>query len=419
MPAHATTSRPTLHFTPAAGWINDPHGITFRDGRYEVFFQFVPGQTVWGPNCHWGHAAGVDLLSLRELPIAIAPGEGDGGIWTGSLVTDEHGRARAFYTSTTSPEFGIGRIRVATPVDDEWLVWRKGAFVADAPRGLDIAVYRDPFIRRDGDSWRMFVGAGLTDGTAMALSYTSDDLNSWEYAGVVLERSTRETDPVWMGALWECPQFFELDGRSVMISSVWDADALHYAGYAVGRYADGVFTPDSWGRLTFGDSYYAPSLFTDADGRPCLLFWMRGIGDADAGWQGAHSVPHVLSLVGDRLVAAPHPDVDSHRGSAVANGDVGSLAADIVWTDGRGDELTVTSAGEVVVALRHGGDALIIDTGGDTVSMPVSGTVRVILDGPVLEVSSAAGIAGAAIAPAGEDLVVLATGGDVDVFALS
>ena len=231
--------RPVLHFTANSGWINDPHGITFRNGQYDVFFQYVPGQTVWAPNCHWGHAVGPDLMSLQERGVAIAPGEGDGGIWTGSLVTDDEGQARAFYTSTSAPDYGIGRIRVATPRDEEWLDWRKGEFVADAPPGLDILAYRDPFVRREADAWRMFVGAGLSDGTAMALSYTSDDLDTWDYAGVALQRSTAETDPVWMGALWECPQIFELDGRAVMVSSVWDADVLHYAGYAVGTYDDG------------------------------------------------------------------------------------------------------------------------------------------------------------------------------------
>ena len=58
--------------------------------------------------------------------------------------------------------------------------------------------------------------------------------------GVTLERSRDETDPVWMGALWECPQFVTVDGVEVMISSVWEADVLHYAGYATGSYADNV-----------------------------------------------------------------------------------------------------------------------------------------------------------------------------------
>ncbi|MCP2636076.1 glycoside hydrolase family 32 protein [Microbacterium sp. HD4P20] len=410
--------RPVVHFTAESGWINDPHGITFRDGGYHVFFQYVPGQTVWGPACHWGHAVGKDLLSLREDTIAIAPGDGDGGIWTGSLVTDGAGRARVFYTSTSAPDYGIGRIRTATPGDDEWHNWHKGNFVADAPPDLDLLAYRDPFLRREGETWRMFVGAGLTDGTAMALSYTSEDLDRWEYAGVALQRSTSKTEPVWMGALWECPQIFELDGRAVMVSSVWDADVLHYAGYAVGRYDDGVFQAESWGRLTFGKSYYAPSLFTDAEGRPCLLFWMRGVGDPAAGWEGAHSVPYILSLDDDRLVAQPHADVAEHRRPGLGGRTVAGLAADIEWRAADSGTLTIESGADAAVTIVRDGDMLHVRRSGEQSTTPVSGDVRVIMDGPVLEVSSAAGLFGASIRPAGVDLTVTATAGELDVFPL-
>ncbi len=58
--------RPEFHYTADRGWINDPHGITYRDGQYHSFFQYVPDSTVWAPNCHWGHAVGPDLLSLHD-----------------------------------------------------------------------------------------------------------------------------------------------------------------------------------------------------------------------------------------------------------------------------------------------------------------------------------------------------------------
>ena len=283
--------RPEFHFTAASGWINDPHGITYRDGEYHAFFQHVPDRTDWAPNCHWGHALGADLLSLRELPVAIAPGDGDGGIWTGSLVTGGDGETRIFYTSTSEPDIGIGRIRVATPVDDDWISWTKGPVVVDAPADLNLIAYRDPFLREDADGWRMFVGAGDAEGTAMALTYRSTDLDGWEYEGVALARSTTETRDVWMGALWECPQLIDVDGHAVMVSSVWDDDVLHYAGYAIGTYADGTFTATRWGRLTYGDSYYAPSFYRDSAGRPCLSFWMRGVADIADGWAGAHVSP--------------------------------------------------------------------------------------------------------------------------------
>ena len=34
--------RPLLHFTAGEGWINDPHGLTYREGTYHLFFQYVP-----------------------------------------------------------------------------------------------------------------------------------------------------------------------------------------------------------------------------------------------------------------------------------------------------------------------------------------------------------------------------------------
>ncbi len=228
--------RPLFHFTAESGWINDPHGVTFRDGRFHLFYQHVPDSLTWAPGCHWGHATSPDLFSFTQLPVAIAPGDGDDGIWTGSLVTDTAGEATIFYTSISTPDFGIGRVRTAFPVDDSWIEWRKGAVVAQAPPDLDLIAYRDPFVFRDADGWRMLIGAATAGGVAAALSYSSPDLESWRYDGVAAQRSTTESSPVWSGALWECPQLIELDGRHVMVTSVWDADVLHYVVYAIGAY---------------------------------------------------------------------------------------------------------------------------------------------------------------------------------------
>ena len=410
--------RPAFHFTAERGWINDPHGITARDGEYHLFFQYVPQSTVWAPNCHWGHARGTDLFSLTELPIALAPGEGDDGIWTGSLVTGDDARTRIFYTATTQPDIGIGRVRVATTDDDDWIAWTKGAVVAEAPAELDIIAYRDPFIVKEPDGWRMFLGAGLADGRATALSYRSADLDAWEYEGIALHRSTREIDPVWMGALWECPQIIEVDGRHVMVSSVWDDDVLHYAGYAVGRYADGAFTAESWGRLTYGPSYYAPSFFRDAAGRPCLTFWMRGVADVEAGWASAHSVPHVLSLDGDTLIASPHPDLDGYRAKPADEGRLPDLLGDLTWLPEHSDDLQISSGGRPVASLRVAEGGLTVRVGGEAWSMPAGRSIRVVLDGPVMEISSSAGVLGAAIAPAGENFLVESAEGRLEGHAL-
>lgn len=411
--------RPRIHFTAQSGWINDPHGITYRDGEYHSFYQYVPGQTVWGPNCHWGHAVGPDLLSLTELPVAIAPGDGDDGIWTGSLVTDDDGAATILYTSTAKPNIGIGRIRVATPEDEAWISWRKGDFVAEAPEELDIIAYRDPFVRQEGDRWRMFVGAGLRDGTAAALTYTSEDLRSWSYEGIALQRHTSVKDDVWMGALWECPQIFDLHGRAVMISSVWDDDILHYAGYAIGEYEGGRFVADSWGRLTHGDSYYAPSLFLDAEGRPCLSFWMRGMGGPEDGWASAHSVPYLLAVDDGHLTARPNEDVNQHRSALSDDGTTPHPVADIEWDTVSGGSLELTVGGTLAASLTREGDTLRITIGEATTTIPTGNGIRVLVDGPVLEVSTGLALFGAQIDVEDAQLAATANAGEWRVYPLA
>ncbi len=401
--------RPLLHFTAQTGWINDPHAITYRNGTYHLFYQYVPSSMVWAPHCHWGHAVGSTLLELTALPVALAPGDGDDGIWSGSLVTDGMGRGCIFYTSIMQHNFGIGRIRVATSEDDAWITWKKGPVVASAPTNLDIVVYRDPFVFRDGEHWRMIVGAGLSDGTACALSYASRDLHTWTYEGIAAQRSANEKEPVWMGALWECPQLFELDGRHVIVSSVWDNDVLYYAGYGIGTWVDGHFTAETWGQLTFGSSYYAPSFFRDADRRPCLILWMRGIQDAAAGWSNAHSIPYVLSLENDRLVASPHPDLSRYQGEVVENRQAEpGLALDVTWTPkGEDTSIQVVSGSERVLQVRTTANELSAYVKEEMWTMPYSGgNVRMILDGPVAEVSTIDGLLGFAIAPDGEGLTV-------------
>jgi beta-fructofuranosidase len=398
-----TTVRPRLHFTAETGWINDPHGLTFHDGRYHLFHQYVPGRMSWAPNCHWGHATSTDLLDWKPRGVAIAPGGGDDGVWTGSLVDDGSG-ARILYTSVVEPDLGLGRVRVASPVDDTWDEWAKSDVVVQPPTDLDLIAFRDPFVIREDSGWRMFVGAATRAGDALALTYTSTDLDAWRYDGIALSRSTRTVEPVWMGALWECPQIFEVDDHWVMVSSVWDDDVLHYAGYGIGEhdsYSSGRFRPTDWGRLSFGDSYYAPSFFRDRDGRPCLMFWMRGVCDAEQGWASALSVPHVLSVHSGRLVATPHPAVDAARGATLSPG--GSATAfDLEWTPAApGDQLSLGAEIGKTGCLTVTDDTVSLERPGqDTWTMPWSGEqLRVIVDGPVIEISSVRGVLGGAIEP--------------------
>lgn len=416
------TARPRVHVTPGSGWLNDPHGIAWHNGRYHLFHQYVPGRTTWGPNCHWAHLSSPDLFGdWVDEGVAIAPGDGDDGIWTGSLVVDDDGLARIFYTSTVQPDIGMGRIRVATPVDDSWRDWVKGEVVIEPPVDLDLIAYRDPFVQRDGDGWVMHVGAGSSTGIAMALRYRSDNLDTWSFEGSTLQRSTLEREPVWMGALWECPQVVEVDGRAVMISSIWDDDVLHYAGGAVGDLVDEQLQVENWQRVSFGDSYYAPSFFRDQAGRPCVMFWMRGVGGEEQGWASALSVPHLLFVDDGRLCLSPHPDLAARLHSdAESSSTSDSVTRMVTWSPGERQTLELRNeAGVATTTLCVSAGQLVLQRlAREEQSMPFDASeITVLIDGPTIEVWAGGTILGGAIDPAVELVFTNAVGAPVSAAA--
>lgn len=311
-------ARPVVHFTADSGWINDPHGLVHIDGRYHLFYQYVPGEPVWSPRLRWGHASSTDLLSWQEHEPALVPQSPEAGCWSGSLVTTPDGPV-IFYTSVAAvaaPAWNVGAVVAARGSADlsDWPPARRRTVLAGPTPDSGVDVFRDPFVRRHGDTWMMLVGARL-NGAGAVLQFRSPDLERWSYDGPVLTAADAGAVPHDLGTMWECPQLVRVDGDWVGLFSIWHDDVLEHVLYAVGDYDGRRFTPRSWGRFDSGPVLYATSVFHDADDRPCAISWLRedaaSVDAAAVRRAGAHSMPVELGLTGDRLVVRFHRNLEA------------------------------------------------------------------------------------------------------------
>ena len=211
-----------------------------------------------------------------------------------------------------------------------------------------------------------------------------------------------------MGSVWECPQLIPLAGKHVLLVSVWEPWVPHYEAYAIGTYANGEFTPETWRRLSYGPSYYAGAAYTDREGRAGIIYWLRGIADPASTWAGANSLPHVLELRDHQVVAQPHPDLDGLRVGApqVLSGrplpsDSPQYAtcmtpSDLEWqirVDEGFNQLRLTASdGVVLLDLTVAGGTARACTAGGTWEMPTAGPLRLIVDAPICELFGTRGV---------------------------
>src|SRR5215469_7609142 len=304
--------RPQYHLLPSHHWMNDPNGPIFFRGRYHMFYQHNPQSAVWG-NMHWAHATSFDLIHWKHEPIAISPtpnGPDRDGVFSGSAIVDG-ARPTVIYTGV-APASSLAEATLrdgqhvwretqclAVAQDSDLRSWKKlvDPVIAAPPANLEVTGFRDPVVWREGDRWMLILGSGIRDRGGAILLYASPDLRHWTYLHPLVQGLPSGKDsanPVDTGDMWECPDFFPLADKHVLLIST-----MGKVRWKVGTYAQQRFTPEKEGVVDWG-SYYAAKTMLDSKGNRILWGWIPETrSDADliaTGWAGAMSLPRVLSL---------------------------------------------------------------------------------------------------------------------------
>jgi len=298
--------RPQFHMTARRGWINDPNGLLYYDGRYHLFFQHNPYGVEWG-NMHWGHAVSADLVHWQELGEALYPND-LGACFSGSGVVDWANTSGlgdgddpplvCIYTS--AGESFTQSLAYSLDGGDTWQPYA-GNPVVPHLAGRN----RDPKViwHQPTEQWVMALYLDEHDYALL----TSRDLRSWV---VVQELSLPGSS--------ECPDLFPLalDGNPDALRWVfWGANGSYLVG-DLGRTFKPMQGPARFAAR--GDSYAAQtwSDIPAEDGRRIQIAWLRG-DLPEMPFNQQMTFPHRLELRstprGMRLAAEPVAEIATLR----------------------------------------------------------------------------------------------------------
>ena len=283
--------RPAFHISAPIGWINDPNGFSIFNEEYHLFYQYNPYGTVWGP-MHWGHSKSKDMIKWQQLPVAMAPDSkyDIDGCFSGSAIEDSN-----------------------PVITDELL-----------PEGSSFEDFRDPKIwKEDGDFYSV-VASRSKDGSGQILMFKSENLKTWELV-TILDKSENK-----LGRMWECPDFFNIDGKNVLVISPQEVratkDGFHNGNntaFLIGEYdkENKKFNREKTKVIDFGLDFYAPQTFEDKDGRRIMIGWMHSwenrIIPNEFKWCGMMTIPREIRIKDNNVIQTPIKEIENYYGDTV------------------------------------------------------------------------------------------------------
>ena len=278
--------RPIYHHTPAYGWMNDPNGMFYKDGVWNLYFQHNPYGSQW-ENMTWGHSTSTDLVHWKYEGDAVEP-DALGTVFSGSAVVDMEntsgfgkGAVIALYTSA-----GESQTQSLVHSTDNGKTFHK--FEGNPVITSNVPDFRDPhmFWNEDIKKWNMILAAGQH----MEI-YSSDNLKDWKLESSFGEKYGNH------GGVWECPDLMKLKVRGtdkekwMLICNINPGGPFGGSAtqYFVGDFDGHKFTCDSKPEVTkwmdYGKDHYATVTFDNApEGRHVAIAWMSN-------WQYANQVP--------------------------------------------------------------------------------------------------------------------------------
>ena len=320
---HAYMNKPSIwhnkfHWEMPFGLINDPNGLCYHDGKYQIFYQWNPAECKH-LNKHWGYTETADFVNYSIPQLALAPVDDfdRNGCYSGS-ARSRNGKLEILYTANLKDAQNIRYPRqVLAAKNSDGTFTKKKIAVDDVPKGYTTH-FRDPYLFTHSGRSFFIIGAQRENLTGCALIYEEIGGN-WILRG---ELKTNYTD---FGYMWECPNLISVDGRDVLVFCPQGIapqghkyNNLYQAGYLIGKFNPDTleFVHGDFQELDGGFDFYAPQVLAQPN-RNILIGWI-GMPEKEneypttkEGWLYSLTLPRQLHIKNNTIYQLPVKELDA------------------------------------------------------------------------------------------------------------
>lgn len=337
--------RQEIHLMPPTGWLNDPNGLCQFGGVFHAYFQYSPFHAEGGVKM-WGHCTSRDMVRWEYQGAVLYPDQPFDchGVYSGSAFTED-GVMYVYYTGNVKLEdrADYDYVNTGREANTVLVTSRDGQSFgpkqllmrnADYPSDLTLHV-RDPKVWKDQGLYYMIQGARTKADTGQALLFRSADRVNW-----TLHSRVETEEP--FGYMWECPDYFEVNGVKLLSASVqgleggvWEDRNVYQSGYfLVEGDILGEYRLSEYRLWDYGFDYYAPQSFETEDGRRIQIGWM-GMPDCEDytnptienGWQHCFTFPREIFVENGKVLQRPVRELEEReRDIAAAEKGKGSIS---------------------------------------------------------------------------------------------
>ncbi|MCK1163340.1 glycoside hydrolase family 32 protein [Streptococcus suis] len=300
--------KPQAHLTPETGWMNDPNGFIYFRGEYHLFYQFNPYESVWGP-MHWGHAKSKDLVNWEQLPVDLAPDKAydKDGCFSGSAIVKDDVLWLMYTGHIVNEDGTVSQVQnMAFSTDGihfEKIEQNPVATADGLPEEVIANDFRDPKIFEKDGHYYSVVATKHKDNVGCIVLLSSPNLTDWKFESIFLKGEANQ------GFVWECPDYFEVDGQEYLIISPmrYQKDGNDFININSNIFVTGhvdwdkkVFVAESFKEIDHGHDFYAAQTTEGPEGERVMIAWMHTWGrplvtnDLGHKWYGQMTLPRLL-----------------------------------------------------------------------------------------------------------------------------